>query len=176
MKQSDSGPMNPSSVQSVGSRVASLHLHPAEPGAPLQSVEEIELVEAKGILGEPRYFGRVSRDNGKPRRRQVTLIEREQIAEHAATLGLPSIPPGAVRSNIETLGINLIALVGREIEIGEAVLLLYAPRDPCAKMDAVCQGLRELMTNQRQGVVAEVLRSGRVRVGDAIAARSVTGS
>ena len=143
---------------------------------PLQSVQEIELVEAKGILDEPRYFGRVSRDTGQPRRRQVTLIEREQIAVHATALKLPSIGPGAVRSNIETLGINLIALVGREVEIGDAVLLLYAPRDPCAKMDAICQGLRELMTNQRQGVVAEVLRSGRVRVGDAITARPVTGS
>src|SRR5262249_45423103 len=112
MKQSDSGPMNPSTVQSLGGRVASLHLHPANPGAPLQSVEEIELGEAKGILGEPRYFGRVSRDTGRPSRRHVTLIEREQIAEHAGALRLAGIPPGAVRSNIETLGIKLVALVG----------------------------------------------------------------
>ena len=52
----------------------------------------------------------------------MTLIEREQIAEHAAALGLPSIPPGAVRSNIETTGIKLISLLGREVEIGGAVL------------------------------------------------------
>ena len=168
--------MNDGSSPALPGRIASLHLHPAEPGAPLQSVEEIELIEAKGILGEPRYFGRVSRDTGQPRRRQVTLIEREQIAEHAATLGLPSISPGAVRSNIETSGINLIALVGREVEIGEAVLHLYAPRDPCEKMDAVCLGLRELMKNQRQGVLAKVVRSGRVRVGDAVSARPVSES
>ena len=128
----------------------------------------IEVVEAKGILGEPRYFGRKSRDTGQPSRRQVTLMEREQIAEHAATLGLESIPPGAVRSNIETFGINLISLIGREIEIGEAVLLLYGPRDPCAKMDAICQGLRELMLDNRQGVLAQVVRSGKISVGDSI--------
>jgi MOSC domain-containing protein YiiM len=98
----------------------------------------------------------------------VTLIEREQIAEHAAALGLQSIPAGAVRSNIETAGINLIALLGRQVEIGEAVLLPYAPRDPCAKMDAICQGLRQRMMDQRQGVVAEVVRSGKIRVGDSI--------
>ena len=168
--------MNDGSSPARPGLVASLHLHPAEPGAPLQSVEEIELVEAKGILGEPRYFGRVSHDTGRPRRRQVTLIEREQIAEHATALKLPSISPGAVRSNIETSGINLIALVGREVEIGEAVLLVYAPREPCAKMDAVCFGLRELMKNQRQGVLAVVLRSGRVRVGDTIVAQPVSES
>jgi len=148
--------------------VASLHLHPAESGQPLQPVESFEVVEGKGVAGDARYFGRLSRDSGHPSRRQVTLIEREQIAEHAAGLGLPAIAPGAVRSNIETAGINLITLLGREIEIGEAVLRLYAPRDPCAKMDAICQGLRARMMDQRQGVLAEVVRSGKVRVGDLI--------
>jgi MOSC domain-containing protein YiiM len=148
-------------------RVASLHLHPVESGAPLESVDGIEAMAGKGITGDARFFGRVSRE-GQPSRRQVTLIEREQIAEHAAALGLPGIAPGAVRSNIETTGINLIALLGREIEIGEAVLRLYAPRDPCAKMDAICQGLRARMMDRRQGVLAEVVRAGSIRVGDAI--------
>ena len=154
-------------------KVASLHLHPATPGAPLHSVEMVELVEGKGILGEPRYFGRESRDTRKPSKRQVSLIEQEQIAEHATALGLPGILPGAVRSNIETSGIQLVALVGQEIEIGEAVLFLYSPRDPCSKMDAICQGLRELMLNDRQGVMAQVVRSGKVRVGDSIVVRHV---
>jgi MOSC domain-containing protein YiiM len=146
-----------------------LHLHPREAGQPLSSIQTIEVVEAKGILSNPRYFGRVSKSTGEPSRRQVSLIEREQIAEHAATLGLKSIPPGAVRSNIETTGIDLVGLVGQKVQIGTAVLLLYAPRDPCEKMDAICQGLREQMMNNRQGVLAEVVRSGRIAVGDAIA-------
>jgi MOSC domain-containing protein YiiM len=149
-------------------RVASLHLHPSEPGVPLQSVEGFELVEGRGILDEPRYFGKISRKTGGPSRRQVSLIEREQISEHAAALGVQTIVPGAVRSNIETLGIKLVELVGKEIEIGETVLFLYEPRDPCSKMDAICQGLRELMMNQRQGVMAEVKRGGRICVGDVI--------
>ncbi len=154
-------------------KVVSLHLHPVKPGEPLQTVEQIELVESKGIFGEPRYFGRVSRDSGQPSKRQVSLIETEQIAEHAKSLGLLSIPPGAVRSNIETAGIKLVELVGNEIELGEAVLFLYAPRDPCAKMDAICHGLRELMMNDRQGVLAQVVRSGTVRVGDLITVRQL---
>src|SRR5215208_5317992 len=89
-------------------RVASLHLHPLGAGEPLLSVEMIEIVAGKGIVGEPRYFGRMSRRSGQPSRRQVSLIEREQIAEHAAALGLQKISPGVVRSNVETEGINLI--------------------------------------------------------------------
>ena len=153
-------------------RVASLHLHPNEPGAALQSVDAIELVEAKGILGEPRYFGRLRPDTGTPNRRQVSIIEREQVSEHATALGLKSIAPGMVRSNIETTGIDLIALIGCEVEIGEALLFLYAPRDPCAKMDAICQGLRERMMNKRQGVMAEIRRSGKIRVGDEVLPRA----
>lgn len=139
----------------------------------MQSVQQVEVIESKGILGEPRYFGKLSRSTGQPSKRQVTLIEREQIAEHAATLGLKSIPPGAVRSNIETSGIDLVSLIGKEIQIGEAILLLYAPRDPCEKMDAICQGLRELMMNNRQGVLSQVIRSGKIRVGDSIQVRVV---
>jgi hypothetical protein len=149
-------------------RVASLHLHPAESGNPLQSTQEIELVTGKGILGEPRYFGKISRRTGQPSRRQVSLIEREQIAEHAATLGLPSIPPGAVRANIETTGIDLIKNIGRHIQIGDAILFLYEARTPCEQMDTICQGLRKLMEKNRQGVLAEVVRPGKIRLHDTI--------
>src|SRR6266478_117406 len=166
--------MNTDATLSRDGRVASLHLHPLKAGDPLQSVEVIEVIEARGILDEPRYFGRLSRQTGQLSKRQVTLIEREQIGQHAGALGLSSIPPGAVRSNIETLGINLVALIGFEIEIGEAVLSLYAPRDPCSKMDAICQGLRELMTENRQGVLATVVRSGKIRVGDSIKLRQAS--
>jgi MOSC domain-containing protein YiiM len=157
-----------SSLSAPSPRVVSLHLHPAESGSRLQAVNEIELVAGKGIVGEPRYFGKISRRTGKPSRRQVSLIEREQIAKHAATLGLQSIPPGIVRSNIETEGIDLIQHIGTEIKIGEAVLFLYEGRTPCAQMDAICMGLKGLMENNRQGVMAEVVRSGVVRCQDLI--------
>ena len=147
--------------------VASLHVHPSESEGVMLSVEHITLVEGKGIVKDVRYFDRKNRD-GQPRKRQVTLIEREQIAEHAAVLGLSGIAPGRVRSNIETEGITLIDCIGKQLQIGEAVLLIYAPRTPCDQMDAIAPGLRELMKNGRQGVLAQVVRSGTVRVGDKI--------
>ena len=164
--------MNATPSPALPGRVASLHLHPAEPGTPLHSVEVVELVAQRGIEGDTRYFGRLSRDTSQPTHRQVSLIEREQIAEHAAALGLDAIDPGVVRSNIETTGINLISLLGREVEIGSAVLFLYSPRDPCARMDAICQGLRARMMNHRQGVLAQVVRSGTIRIGDAVCPRA----
>jgi len=164
--------MNASPSPALPGRVASIHLHPVQPGTPLQGVSQVQVVENKGIEGEPRYFGRVSRDTGQPNRRQVTLMEREQIDEHASALGMAAIVPGAVRSNIETTGIDLIGAIGKEIEIGEAVLFLYGRRDPCEKMDAICRGLRERMMDSRQGVLAEVRRSGKIQVGDSICIRA----
>ena len=159
--------MNLKSAISVG-RVVSLHLHPAESATPLRSVDEINVVAGKGILGEPRYFGKISRRTGNPSRRQVSLIEREQIAEHAAALGMESIPPGAVRSNIETEGIDLVQHLGKKIRIGDAILFLYEGRTPCGQMDAICTGLRALMENNRQGVMAEIIQSGVIRPQDVI--------
>ena len=132
-------------------------------------MDRIEVVADKGIKGEPRYFGRISQSTGEPSRRQVSLIEREQIDGHAAALGLERIAPGSVRSNIETVGVNLAELVGRRVAIGEAVLFLYEARTPCARMDAVCMGLRALMEGGRQGVMAQVVKSGRIRLNDPIA-------
>lgn len=149
-------------------RVASLHLHPVEPGEPFRQVESMVLVAGKGIEGNPRYFGRVSRSTGLPSKRQVTLIEREQIAEHAATLGLQTVAPGAVRSNIETLNVNLVEMVGQHVQIGDAVLFLYEARTPCEKMDRICHGLRALMEGSRQGVLAQVIRGGQIKAGDTI--------
>jgi MOSC domain-containing protein YiiM len=148
--------------------VASLHVHPPKPGGPLLMVDSLTLVLEKGIEEDTRYFGRISKSTGRPGRRQVTLIERELVAEHAVALRLPRLPPGVVRSNIETTGIRLNALLGREVEVGTALLFFYELRIPCRQMDDICRGLRALMEEGRQGVLAEVRRSGVVRVGDAI--------
>jgi MOSC domain-containing protein YiiM len=146
-------------------RVASLHIHPPKAGEPLIQVSEFNLVAEKGITEDKRYFGRVN--YGKPAKRQVSLIEREVIEKHAAALGA-DFDAGEVRSNIETTGMDLIALIGEHVQVGEAVLLFVEPRTPCHKMDALAPGLRALMENSRQGVIARVVKGGKVRPGDAI--------
>ncbi len=165
MKNSTFG--KPTSGQPCG-LVASLHLHPQASGAALTTVDSIEIVANQGIRGEPRYFGRKSSRTGEPSRRQVTLMEREQITQHAIALGLEGIAPGVVRANVETTGVTLGELLGRQVRVGEAILHFYEPRTPCAQMDAIRPGLRALMKGGRQGMLAEAVKSGRIRVGDAI--------
>ena len=127
------------------------------------ATDAFSVVAEKGIEknGEGRLFERGSK-------RQVTLIEREQLAEHANALGHPGFSPGDARSNIETEGIDLISLKGKQIQIGEAVLLLYQARTPCWKMDELIVGLRARMEEERQGMLAQVISSGIIRAGDPI--------
>jgi MOSC domain-containing protein YiiM len=152
-------------------RVASLHIHPPRPGDPLIEVSEFNLIAEKGIREDKRYFARVN--YGKPSKRQVTLIEREVVEEHAAAVE-SDFDHGDVRSNIETTGINLIELIGKDVRVGEAILHFVEPRTPCAKMDALAPGLRALMENGRQGVIARVIQGGRVQPGDSIEAIAFT--
>src|SRR2546430_1002357 len=71
-------------INTVG-RVASLHIHPPVAGEPFIEVTEFNLVAEKGITEDKRYFGRVN--HGKPAKRQVSLIERKVIEQHAEALG-----------------------------------------------------------------------------------------
>ena len=151
--------------------VVSLHIHGDTSGIAMIHLNELHLVAGKGIEQDRRYFDRSNHKTGRPYRRQVTLVERETIAEHAAVLGLPSIPPGVVRSNIETEGASLGNWLGQDVQVGTAVVRFYEKRTPCGQMDAICSGLRKLMKNGRQGVLAEVIQSGIVRVGDVVALR-----
>ena len=127
------------------------------------AAEAFSVVAEKGIEnnGEGRLFDRGSK-------RQVTLIEREQLSEHANALGHPGFKPGDVRSNIETEGINLIALKGKQVQVGDAVLLYYEARTPCWKMDELIVGLRARMEEERQGILAQVISGGIIRAGDPI--------
>jgi MOSC domain-containing protein YiiM len=151
-------------------KINSLHLHPDVSGEALRSVAEVYAEAGLGLAGDTRVYGRKDRKGG-PSRRQVSLIAREQITLHMDELGLPEISPGAVRSNIETSGIDLMAFLGREVEVGEAVLLFYEARTPCWKMDLIAPGLQRLMSQGRQGVMAQIICSGWVRLGDAVKPR-----
>ena len=147
--------------------VESLHLHPEVSGEALRTVSEVFAEAGKGLLGDTRVFGRKNR-KGESSLRQVSLIAREEIARHAAAVGLPGIAPGVVRSNIETTGIDLVSFLGREMQVGESVLLFYEARTPCKQMERIAPGLQAMMADGRQGALAQVIRSGWIRAGDAM--------
>ena len=100
--------------------------------------------------------------HGRPgSRRQVLLMDLETLEE----LG---IPPGAVKENITTRGLNVRDLKGgQRLRVGEALLEVTVPCEPCYRMDEIRRGLQDELRGRR-GMLCRVIEAGRIRRGDAI--------
>lgn len=110
----------------------------------------------------------ITGDHGRPGKRAVTLIQAEHLAVIGAMLGQPAIDAGLLRRNLVIRGLNLNALKGRQVQIGQAVLEITIICAPCSRMEAALgQGGYSAMRGHG-GWCASVVRSGRINVGDAV--------
>jgi MOSC domain-containing protein YiiM len=126
---------------------------------PMVPSPSLKLVEGLGIDGD---------HHAKPRSSRQVLLMAE---ENCDAFGLV---PGEVRENIVTRGIDLQALpAGTRLEIGEALLEITKDCEPCSFIDGLRPGLREKMVGRR-GMLARVIRSGEIRIGDEIRVRLAT--
>lgn len=122
----------------------------------------IELCTVTGILGD-RYAGRSGN-------RHVTLIQHEHLACMASYLGIPSLKPEMLRRNISVSGINLLALKGKQFQVGDAVLAFTGLCHPCSAMqEAFGEGGYNAVRGHG-GITARVIRGGVVRIGGAVSA------
>jgi len=122
-------------------------------GAPMQSKESLSAVANLGLEGDLH----AKRDSA----RQVLFMDEETLA----TFGLSA---GRVRENITTRGIELKALAaGTRLRVGGALFEITKACAPCEFIEDIRPGLREEMEGQR-GMLARVIESGMMRVGDAI--------
>ncbi len=84
------------------------------------------------------------------------------------TLDKLGLAPGIVKENITTYGIDFQSLAtGNMLHIGNCVLEITGPCDPCARMDEIRMGLQEELRGQR-GWLCRVKEAGKVRRGDRI--------
>jgi len=120
---------------------------------PMRAVAEVEVIQDKGFNGCI---------HGRPgSKRQVSLIDRE-------TLDKFGLAPGAVKENITTRGLDLRSLAtGNVLGIGNCVLEVTGPCDPCARMDEIRMGLQQELRGQR-GWLCRVIAAGIIRRGDRI--------
>jgi MOSC domain-containing protein YiiM len=141
-------------MRSMG-HVTALFLY-AHAGAAPRPVDEVEAAPG-GLVGD--------RQRGK--RRQVTVLALEGWREASAAAGAPELSPAERRANVVVEGVAFAGLVGRRLRLGEAVLEVLGETDPCPKMNRVRPGLEEAMrAGMRGGVFGQVIRAGRIRVGD----------
>ena len=122
---------------------------------PMEPAPVLKVVENLGIDGD---------HHAKPGGSRQVLFMAE---ENCDAFGLV---PGEVRENIVTRGIELQSLpAGTRLEIGDAVFEITKDCEPCIFIERLRPGvdLRRRM-ERRRGMLARVLKSGEVRVGDSI--------
>jgi MOSC domain-containing protein YiiM len=111
-------------------------------------------------------------DHARAGRRALTLIQAEHLPVIAALSRREDVAPDLLRRNIVVEGINLTALRHARLIIGEAEIQISGPCPPCSRMEkALGRGGYNAMRGHG-GWYAEVIRPGRVRVGDEIVAQT----
>jgi MOSC domain-containing protein YiiM len=125
------------------------------PESPGDLVDQIEIADGLGIVGD-RYYGRPAHRDAS-----VTVIAEE------------SLPAGAgltqVRRNILVRGIPVDELIGSVIVLdsgdGPVELMIQRAANPCAWMDATIGPGAQQALRGKGGVRCRPLSSGRLRVG-----------
>ena len=104
---------------------------------------------------------------GKPGRRQVTLMSRQQW-QAACEQVKHELPWTVRRANIMVDGIEFNeSMVGRQLNIGNLVLEITGETAPCRKMEQAYPGLEAaLAVNWRGGVTCRVLAPGQITLHD----------
>jgi MOSC domain-containing protein YiiM len=120
---------------------------------PMRELNEVEVIHDKGFKGCI---------HGRPgSKRQVSLMDRE-------TLDKFGLPPGVVKENITTQGLDFQTLAtGNILRIGKCLLEITGPCEPCARMDELRMGLQEELRGHR-GWLCRVKEAAVIRIGDRI--------
>ncbi len=136
-------------------------------GAPCFEVTEVNAHADRGLEGD-RYFTGTGKFKKPEPKRQATFIEMEAIEAVARDYGI-ALDPTEPRRNIVTRGVALNHLVGKTFRVGDATFKGIKLCEPCDYMQKlVGKPLREPLKH-RGGLRAEIVSSGTVRVGDAVA-------
>ncbi|MDO7883940.1 MOSC domain-containing protein [Hymenobacter cheonanensis] len=131
--------------------------------AALEAVPEAEVITDRHLAG----------DHASPKpggKRQLTLIQHEHLGAVAGFLGLPEpVAPDRLRRNLVVSGLNLLALKGRQIQIGEEVILdITGECHPCSRMEEELGPGGYNAMRGHGGLTAHIAQGGRLRVGDVV--------
>ncbi len=107
-------------------------------------------------------------DRSRAGKRAVTLIQQEHLAAIGSYLGQGPVAPEILRRNLVVSGINMAALKGREVQVGEAILRFTVISAPCSRMEEALGIGGYSAVRGHGGWCAEVVRPGRVRLRDAV--------
>lgn len=136
------------------------------PRDPAQTVPSTRAIAGVGLADD--RLGR--RGEAELSTRQVTLIQAEHLAVIARLAGVDAVDPVGLRRNLVVSGINLLALKNARLQVGQAVLEIVGPCQPCSRMEETIGPGGYAAMRGHGGMTARVLVGGEIKVGDVVKA------
>jgi MOSC domain-containing protein YiiM len=141
------------------------------PAAPMRRTAAVEAVAGLGLAGDRYALGGGTWAQYPDLEKQVTLIDRDDVAAVAAETG-SALTAGDTRRNLVTAGVELPALVGQWFGVGDVLLFGMKRCPPCTHLERLT-GVRLVKAMvHRGGINAAVFAGGPIRVGDVVRAVS----
>ena len=132
--------------------VRALFVVPAKKAAPVP-LQEVRAAAA-GFEGD---FHTRTRAN----RRQILMVSADVLTAF-------TLPPGSLFENMVVDGIDVMTLdAGCQLRVGETLLEVTIPCEPCIQMNRVRPGLKAGLEGKR-GMFARVVTGGVIRIGDEV--------
>ena len=131
-------------------------------GGSISKVNQISVIKGKGMVGDRKFV-----DNNDVKK-QITLIEIENINFYNKNF-ISKINPVDFRRNIITEFINLNELLNKEFFVGSVKLKAHDLCRPCKYLETLLKQkdfVKKLIL--KGGLRCEILKSGKISVGDII--------
>jgi MOSC domain-containing protein YiiM len=136
-------------------------------GAPRDPARHVEQTLALAGIGlADDRLGR--RGEAELSTRQVTLIQQEHLAVIAALARSGPIDPVGLRRNLVVSGINLLSLKNATLRVGEALIQIVGPCQPCSRMEEVIGPGGYAAMRGHGGMTARILEGGVIGVGSPV--------
>jgi MOSC domain-containing protein YiiM len=144
------------------------HIHVARAkGAPMEPVDEIEVVKGIGVIGDRHALAPGEWDESHLGE-ELTLVASEELENLARDHGI-HLEPGETRRTITTRGIALDSLVGRRFRVGDVVVEGVELCEPCSHLQGLLGKPILGPLVHRAGIRVLLVEDGKIRVGDEIA-------
>jgi MOSC domain-containing protein YiiM len=134
---------------------------------PMRRVPSVEAVAGRGLAGDRYALGGGTWAQYPDLEKQVTLIDRDDVAAVAAETS-SDLAPGDTRRNVVTTGIDLTTLVGRWFTAGDALLFGMKRCPPCTHLERLTGVKLVKAMVHRGGINAAVFAGGTISAGSQV--------
>ena len=145
-------------------RIVAIRIHEKEGEIP-HAIDEARLVAGRGIEGDANFLA-AHKDPSRANE-ALTLIESEAVEAARRDYGV-DVTAATSRRNVQTEGVALNHLVGREFRVGTALCRGVELCEPCGHLEKMtAKGVRQALVH-RGGLRAQILEDGVARPGDSV--------